>query len=233
MLGLRISTFRQPLDKRVIYRLQSHDGPCPHEHPRIDRLPPHKPLWQPVRALTRRDSVRGGYTKCTDGQDQTARRRIEDALREPDTSVAAVRQVGRTAATERPPRTTARTVGPWHGSADPGRGGKYLAAARGPAAQAGHQGPGCRRDANTHGPPAIAVRPVRRCFPGRGDGPRRAVGPAQPAAADGARDRRRSPGRRVLGPAGGPGRAAAQAEDRRRLSPGRSRIGSPAAGSIG
>jgi hypothetical protein len=30
-----------------------------------------------------------------------------------------------------------------------------------------------------------------------------------------------------------PGRAAAQAEDRRRLSPGRSRIGSPAAGSIG
>jgi hypothetical protein len=30
-----------------------------------------------------------------------------------------------------------------------------------------------------------------------------------------------------------PGRAAAQAEDRRRLSPGRRRIGSPAAGSIG
>ena len=39
--------------------------------------------------------------------------------------------------------------------------------------------------------------------------------------------------RRVLCPAGGPGRAAAQAEDRRRLSPGRRRIGSPAAGSIG
>ena len=34
-------------------------------------------------------------------------------------------------------------------------------------------------------------------------------------------------------PAGGPGRAAAQAEDGRRVSPGRSRIGSPAAGSIG
>jgi hypothetical protein len=37
----------------------------------------------------------------------------------------------------------------------------------------------------------------------------------------------------VLCPAGAPGRAAAQAEDRRRLSPGRSRSGSPAAGSIG
>jgi hypothetical protein len=75
--------------------------------------------------------------------------------------------------------------------------------------------------------------PVRPCFPGRGDGPRRAVGPAQPAAADGARGGRRSPDRRVLCPAGAPGRTAAQAEDRRRLSPGRGRIGSPAGGSIG
>ena len=39
--------------------------------------------------------------------------------------------------------------------------------------------------------------------------------------------------RRVLCPLGGPGRAAAQAEDRRRVGPGRSRIGSPAAGSSG
>ena len=71
------------------------------------------------------------------------------------------------------------------------------------------------------------------CFPGSVDGPRRAVAPAPPAAADGARDRQRSPERRLQRPAGGPGRATAQAEDRRRLSPGRSRIGSPAAGSIG
>ena len=42
-----------------------------------------------------------------------------------------------------------------------------------------------------------------------------------------------SPGRRDPGPLGGPGRAAAQAEDRRRVGPGRSRIGSPAAGSSG
>ena len=34
-------------------------------------------------------------------------------------------------------------------------------------------------------------------------------------------------------PLGGPGRAAAQAEDRRRVGPGRSRIGSPAVGSSG
>jgi hypothetical protein len=54
-----------------------------------------------------------------------------------------------------------------------------------------------------------------------------------PAAADGARDRQPSLGRRVLRPAGGPGRAAARAEDRRGLSPDRRRIGSPAAGSIG
>jgi hypothetical protein len=42
-----------------------------------------------------------------------------------------------------------------------------------------------------------------------------------------------APERRVRCPAGGPGRAAAQAEDGRRLSPGLSRIGSPAADSIG
>src|SRR5690242_16072407 len=89
-------------------------------------------------------------------------------------------------------------------------------------------------DANTHGRPAIAARsPVWPCFRGHWGGPRRAVGPAQPAAADGARDRRRSPERRVLCSAGAPGRAAAQAEDGRRVSPGRSRIGSPAAGGIG
>jgi hypothetical protein len=45
--------------------------------------------------------------------------------------------------------------------------------------------------------------------------------------------RRRSPDGRVLGPAGAPVRAAAQAEDRRRLCPGRGRSGSPAAGNIG
>ena len=75
--------------------------------------------------------------------------------------------------------------------------------------------------------------PVQACFHCRGDGPRRVVGPAPPAAADGARDRQRSPDRRVLCPLGGPGRAAAQAEDRRRVGPGRGRIGSPAAGSSG
>jgi hypothetical protein len=42
-----------------------------------------------------------------------------------------------------------------------------------------------------------------------------------------------APNAGVLCPPGGPGRAAAQAEDRRRVRPGRSRIGSPAAGSIG
>ena len=60
------------------------------------------------------------------------------------------------------------------------------------------------------------------------------IGGGGPApAADGARDRPRSPERRVLCPLGGPGRAAAQAQDRRRVGPGRSRIGSPAAGSSG
>ena len=94
--------------------------------------------------------------------------------------------------------------------------------------------PGYRRDGNTRGPPDIAVLPlVRPCFPCSVGGPRRAVAPAPPAAADGARDRQRSPERRLQCPAGGPGSAAAQAEDGRRLSPGGSRIGSPAAGSIG
>ena len=74
---------------------------------------------------------------------------------------------------------------------------------------------------------------VQACFHCRGDGPRRVVGHALAAAADGARDRRRSPERRDPCPLGGPGRAAAQAEDRRRVGPGRRRIGSPAAGSIG
>jgi len=124
-------------------------------------------------------------------------------------------------------------VGPWHGSADRGRSGReHPAAAKGPDAQAWHQGPGYRRDGNTRGPPGIAVLPlVRPCFPGSVGGPRRAVAPAPPAAADGARDRRGSRAHRVLCPAGDPSRAAAKAEDRRRLSPGRSRIGSPAAGS--
>jgi len=112
--------------------------------------------------------------------------------------------------------------------------------------QAWPQGPGCRQDADTRGPPPrappIAVHrlfqgrgdpPVQACFHCRGDGHRRVVGRALAAAADGARDRRRSPERRDPCPLGGPGRAAAQAEDRRRVGPGRSRIGSPAAGSIG
>ena len=75
--------------------------------------------------------------------------------------------------------------------------------------------------------------PVQACVHCRGDGPRRVVGPALAAAAVGARDRRRSPERRDPCPLGGPGRATAQAEDRRRVGPGRSRIGIPAAGSIG
>ena len=133
-------------------------------------------------------------------------------------------------------------VGPWHGSTDGGRGAREprgpgrdgRRAAKGLFAQACCSGPGYRRDGNTRGPPGIAVLPlVRPCFPGSVDGHWRAVAPAPPAAADGARDRQRSPGRRLQCSAGGAGRAAAQAEDGRRLSPGRSRIGSPAAGSIG
>ena len=80
---------------------------------------------------------------------------------------------------------------------------------------------------------AAQTPPVQACFHRRGDGPRRVVGHALAAAADGARDRRRSPERRDPCPLDGPGRAAAQAEDRRRVGPGRSRIGGPAAGSIG
>jgi hypothetical protein len=107
-------------------------------------------------------------------------------------------------------------------------------------------GPKAPAAAGTRGPPPrappIAGRPrfqghghppVQACFHCRGDGHRRVVGPAPPAAADGARDRQRILYRRVLCPLGGPGRAAAQAEDRRRVGPGHGRIGSPAAGRIG
>ena len=62
---------------------------------------------------------------------------------------------------------------------------------------------------------------------------RGAVGPAPPAAADSARDRQRNLQHRDLCPGGGPGRAAAQAEDRRRPGPVRRRIASPAPGGIG
>jgi hypothetical protein len=79
--------------------------------------------------------------------------------------------------------------------------------------------------------PAIAERPARPCL--CTDRLRRAVGPSPPAAADSARDRQRNLQHRDLRPAGGPGRAAAQAEDRRRPSPVRSRIASPAPGGIG
>jgi hypothetical protein len=93
-----------------------------------------------------------------------------------------------------------------------------------------HTGPGYRRDANTRSPPD---RPDRPCFPVAWmviGVPWRLHHPQQLTVA---RDRHGSPERRVLCPAGGPGRAAAQAEDGRRVSPGRSRIGCPAAGSIG
>jgi hypothetical protein len=138
-------------------------------------------------------------------------------------------------------RLRAGGVGPWRGSANRGRGareprgpGRDGRAAKGLFAQAWRRGPGYRRDGNTRRPPGIAVLPlVRPWFPASVNGHRRAVAPAPPAAADGARDRQRSPERRRQCPAGGPGRAAAQAEDGRRLSPGGSRIGSPAAGSIG
>jgi hypothetical protein len=89
---------------------------------------------------------------------------------------------------------------------------------RGPAPHARHTPPpggvGYRRDANTP-QPAIAERPVRPCLytDGLRCGLRRAVGPAPPAAADSARDRQRDLQHRDLCPAGGPGRAAAQAED--------------------
>ena len=106
-----------------------------------------------------------------------------------------------------------------------------------PVAPAWHHGPGCRRDADTRGPPPrappIAVRPLVQ---GHGHPPCTGLLPLSwgwSSASDGARDRRRSPERRDPCPLGGPGRAAAQAEDRRRVGPGRSRIGSPAAGSSG
>ena len=114
----------------------------------------------------------------------------------------------------------------------PGRGAKEHRAAKGPVARAWRTGAGYRRNGNIHGPPAIVEHPGRPWVLTT-DGLRGTVGPAPPAAADCARDRRRSPARRVLRPAGAPGRGAAQAEDRRRLSPGRGRSGSPAAGGIG
>ena len=145
--------------------------------------------------------------------------------------------------------------GPGHRSAHPGRGAtkfptEFRAAAKGGrVARAWPQGP-ARPDVGARGPPPgappraphIAVHrlfqghadpPVQACCHSRGDGPRRVVGHALAAAADGVRDRRRSPEHRDPCPLDGPGRAAAQAEDRRRVGPGRSCIGSPAAGSIG
>ena len=72
-------------------------------------------------------------------------------------------------------RLRAGGVGPGHGSADPGRGARehateHPAAAKGGGvAQAWHQGPRCRPDADTRGPPPrappIAVRPL---FQGHG-----------------------------------------------------------------
>ena len=72
-----------------------------------------------------------------------------------------------------------------------------------PVARAWPQGPGCRRDADTRGPPprsplfglaaSATDTPCSTCRYCRGDGHRRAVGPAPPAAADGARDRQGSP----------------------------------------
>ena len=124
------------------------------------------------------------------------------------------RVLGRRAAAAGPGRVDERCwlraggVGPGHGSADPGRGARehaaeFPAAAKGgPVARAWPQGPGCRRDADTRGPPPIgALRllfqghehpPVQACFHCRRDGHRRAVGPAPPAAADGTRDRQRT-----------------------------------------
>jgi hypothetical protein len=75
---------------------------------------------------------------------------------------------------------------------------KGTSSGQGPVAQARHAGVGySHRDASLDGPPAMAGRPVRPCFPcpdGSGD----AVEPAPPAAAGGARDRRRSPAHDVL-----------------------------------
>ena len=109
--------------------------------------------------------------------------------------------------------------------------GPEAPAAAGTPTPAARRLPGLSRVAplvQGHGHPAVQAG-----FHRRGDGPRRVVGPALAAAADGARDRLGSPGRRDPCPLGGPGRAAAQAEDRRRVGPGRSRIGSPAAGGSG
>src|SRR5580692_5445699 len=124
-------------------------------------------------------------------------------------------------------------VGPCCRGADPGRVARERRAAEGPVARAWRRGAGYRhRDGSLDGPPAVAGRPIRlwSLCPG---GLRSAVRPAPAATADGARDRWRGPAGGDLRPAGGPGRAAAQAEDRRWLSPGRSRVASPAAGGGG
>ena len=62
------------------------------------------------------------------------------------------------------------------------------------ARERGIDGPGYPQAGDSRGPPDRAVLPlVRPCFPGSFGGPQRAVAPAPPAAADGARDRLRSP----------------------------------------
>src|SRR5213592_798926 len=69
-------------------------------------------------------------------------------------------------------------VGPWHGSADPGRVAKVHRAAKGPDAQAWHTGAGYRRpDGSIRGPRAIVERPGRPWALDT-DGLRRAVRPA-------------------------------------------------------
>ena len=153
------------------------------------------------------------------------------------------RALGRRAAAAGPGRVDERCrlraggVGPGHGSADPaevrenmqqniqrlqreGRlrepGPKAPAAARTPTPAARRLE---RHLSRSHPFQGHEHPPVQACFHRRGDGPRRAVGPAPPAAAGGTRDRQRILYRRVLCPLGGPGRAAAQAEDRRRVGP--------------
>jgi hypothetical protein len=104
---------------------------------------------------------------------------------------------------------------------------KGTSSGQGPVAQARHAGVGySHRDASLDGPPAMAGRPVRPCFPcpdGSGDAVRA-------CAARGGWRCSGSPAKpRSRCPAGAPGRAVAHAKDRRWLSPGRSRMGSPAA----
>jgi hypothetical protein len=167
--------------------------------------------------------------RCRPGGDPGRRRGRALGRRTPTAGPGCVGQRG---------RRRAGGVGPRHRSADPGRDDKEHPVAQGPAAQARRTPPpggaGYRRDADTP-QPAIAERPGRPypCTDRRPRRLRRAVGPAPPAAADSARDRQRNLQHRDLCPGGGPGRAAAQAEDRRRPGPVRSRIASPAPGGIG